>query len=189
MTMGGLVTESIARVLLVGGSSRIRFVAEMVPSALGRPNALDTHPKHAVALGAATSIAPKKAAVSPGPAFFPPPPLPPIPAPTSSSTPVPPTTTPTPTTTPPGPTGPSGPSTPAKRNPAIIIAAIIGVLALGIAAFAVTQSGGGESASSDSSFDSSGFSDSTDLSDSTDFTDFSLTADDAQFAAEDFATT
>src|SRR4051794_18344497 len=189
ITSGGLVPEHIARVLLVGGSSRIPLVAEMVTSALGRPIALDTHPKHAVALGAATSIAPKKPAVSPGPAFFPPAPLPPIPSPTSSSTPVPPTTTPTPTTTPPGPTGPSGPSTPAKRNPAIIIAAIIGVLALGIAAFAVTQSGGGESASSDSSFDSSGFSDSTDLSDSTDFTDFSLTSDDAQFAAEDFATT
>jgi hypothetical protein len=40
-------------VLLVGGSSRIPIVAEMVTEALGRPVAVDTHPKHSVALGAA----------------------------------------------------------------------------------------------------------------------------------------
>jgi actin-like ATPase involved in cell morphogenesis/sugar lactone lactonase YvrE len=43
----------IDRVLLVGGSSRIPLVAQMVGSAFGRPVALDAHPKHAVALGAA----------------------------------------------------------------------------------------------------------------------------------------
>jgi actin-like ATPase involved in cell morphogenesis len=198
ITSGGLVPEHIARVLLVGGSSRIPLVAEMVTSALGRPIALDTHPKHAVALGAATSIAPKQPAAAPGPAFFPPPPIPPPPkpsAPTPAPVPVPPLTTPTPTTTPPGPprppvtTGPSGPGgpTPSKRNPAIIIAAIIGVLALGIGAFALTQSGGSKSASSDSSVPSSDFSN---FSDSTDFTDSgSLTESDAQSAAEDFART
>jgi actin-like ATPase involved in cell morphogenesis len=42
----------VTSVLLVGGSSRIPLVAEMVGSALGRPVAVDAHPKHGVALGA-----------------------------------------------------------------------------------------------------------------------------------------
>jgi len=40
-------------VLLVGGSSRIPLVGQMLVAALGRPTAIDVHPKHAVALGAA----------------------------------------------------------------------------------------------------------------------------------------
>ena len=36
-----------------GGSSRIPLVGQMLMSALGRPVAIDVHPKHAVALGAA----------------------------------------------------------------------------------------------------------------------------------------
>jgi len=44
-------------VLLVGGSSGIPLVAQMVTSALGRPVATDVHPKHAVALGAALAVA------------------------------------------------------------------------------------------------------------------------------------
>ncbi|HEY8544936.1 MAG TPA: Hsp70 family protein [Acidimicrobiales bacterium] len=43
----------VARVLLVGGSSRIPLVAQLVGSELGRPVAVDAHPKHGVALGAA----------------------------------------------------------------------------------------------------------------------------------------
>jgi actin-like ATPase involved in cell morphogenesis len=49
----GLGFEGIDRVLLVGGSSRIPLVAEMVREATGRPVALDAHPKHTMALGAA----------------------------------------------------------------------------------------------------------------------------------------
>ena len=45
--------EQLSTVLLVGGSSRIPMVAEMVGAELGRPVAVDTHPKYAVALGAA----------------------------------------------------------------------------------------------------------------------------------------
>ncbi len=41
--------------LLVGGSSRIPLIAEEVRKETGRPVAVDTHPKHAVALGAASS--------------------------------------------------------------------------------------------------------------------------------------
>jgi actin-like ATPase involved in cell morphogenesis len=40
-------------VLLVGGSSRIPMIAHLVSAELGRPTSVDTHPKHAIALGAA----------------------------------------------------------------------------------------------------------------------------------------
>ena len=43
----------LSAVLLVGGSSRIPLVARMLSDALGRPIVIDTHPKYAVALGAA----------------------------------------------------------------------------------------------------------------------------------------
>ena len=47
----------LSAVLLVGGSSRIPLVAQMVAAELGRPTVVDTHPKYAVALGAATLAA------------------------------------------------------------------------------------------------------------------------------------
>jgi actin-like ATPase involved in cell morphogenesis len=50
----GLAMTDVDRILLVGGSSRIPLVAEMVRAATGRPVALDAQPKHAIALGAAT---------------------------------------------------------------------------------------------------------------------------------------
>ena len=53
----GLTPDDIDRVLLVGGSSRIPVVGEVVASTLGRPVAVDAHPKHAVALGAAAMAA------------------------------------------------------------------------------------------------------------------------------------
>ena len=49
--------NDISRVLLVGGSSRIPLVAELVGAELGRPVAIDAHPKHAIALGAAIAAA------------------------------------------------------------------------------------------------------------------------------------
>jgi actin-like ATPase involved in cell morphogenesis len=49
--------QGLSAVLLVGGSSRIPLVAQMVSAELGRPVALDAHPKHATALGAALSAA------------------------------------------------------------------------------------------------------------------------------------
>jgi molecular chaperone DnaK (HSP70) len=45
--------DEISQVLLVGGSSRIPLVAQLVASELGRPVAVDAHPKYAVSLGAA----------------------------------------------------------------------------------------------------------------------------------------
>jgi molecular chaperone DnaK len=52
-----LEPEQVDKVLLVGGSSRIPLVAEVVGAALGRPIAVDAHPKNAVALGAAVTAA------------------------------------------------------------------------------------------------------------------------------------
>jgi actin-like ATPase involved in cell morphogenesis len=49
----GVTADELSAVLLVGGSSRIPLVAQMVSNELGRPILLDTHPKYAVALGAA----------------------------------------------------------------------------------------------------------------------------------------
>nr|WP_255426981.1 Hsp70 family protein [Pseudonocardia sp. C8] len=45
--------DDLSAVLLVGGSSRIPLVARMLSEELGRPIVVDTHPKYAVALGAA----------------------------------------------------------------------------------------------------------------------------------------
>ena len=49
----GVSFDDLSRVLLVGGASRMPLVAEMVRDTTGRPVAVDAHPKHAVALGAA----------------------------------------------------------------------------------------------------------------------------------------
>lgn len=51
----GLEFSDLSRVLLVGGSSRIPLVSEMVSEATGRPVGLSAHPKHAIALGAAAA--------------------------------------------------------------------------------------------------------------------------------------
>lgn len=53
LVSAGVEAEELDAVLLVGGSSRIPMVAEMVGAELRRPVAVDADPKHAVALGAA----------------------------------------------------------------------------------------------------------------------------------------
>ncbi|MDG2111639.1 MAG: Hsp70 family protein, partial [Actinomycetota bacterium] len=52
-----LAVEDIDLILLVGGSSRIPLVGQMVAGELGRPVAVDAHPKHSIALGAARAAA------------------------------------------------------------------------------------------------------------------------------------
>ncbi|MDG4768288.1 Hsp70 family protein [Solwaraspora sp. WMMD406] len=49
----GCAPEQLHSVLLVGGSSRMPIVAQLVGSELGRPVAVDAHPKYSVSLGAA----------------------------------------------------------------------------------------------------------------------------------------
>ena len=63
----GVSAAEVTKVLLVGGSSRIPLVAEMVSAELGRPVAVDAHPKHAIPLGAAIAaagVAPEPAAAT-----------------------------------------------------------------------------------------------------------------------------
>lgn len=87
----GLGAAELKAVLLAGGSSRIPLVADMVRSALNRPVVSDTHPKHAVALGAARfaataaagspaaappTVAPVVAPAAAAPVAAPPPPAP-----------------------------------------------------------------------------------------------------------------
>lgn len=51
----GITFQDLDRVLLVGGSSRIPLVAELVRQETSVPVALDAHPKHAIVLGAAAA--------------------------------------------------------------------------------------------------------------------------------------
>ena len=48
-----VATEDVTAVLLVGGSSRVPLVGQLVGAELGRPVAIDVHPKYGIALGAA----------------------------------------------------------------------------------------------------------------------------------------
>jgi len=49
----GIQMSDVSKILLVGGSSRIPLVAEIIQQATNRPVAVDAHPKFAIALGAA----------------------------------------------------------------------------------------------------------------------------------------
>jgi molecular chaperone DnaK len=60
-----LEPEDVASVLLVGGASRMPLVSQLVGAEIGRPVAVDAHPKHSVALGAAWLAAVAAGAVAP----------------------------------------------------------------------------------------------------------------------------
>jgi molecular chaperone DnaK len=70
----GLQPSDVSKVLLVGGSSRIPLVAQVLEAELSVPTSREDHPKHVVALGAAllasrasaASGAPAPVAASPG---------------------------------------------------------------------------------------------------------------------------
>jgi molecular chaperone DnaK len=53
MRSAGVEADAVSKVLLVGGSSRIPLIAQLVSAELGRPVAIDAHPKHAISMGAA----------------------------------------------------------------------------------------------------------------------------------------
>ncbi|MEX1007761.1 MAG: Hsp70 family protein [Acidimicrobiia bacterium] len=150
---------SLETVLLVGGSSRIPLVSEVVTAALGRPVAVDAHPKHAVALGAAlvmgsarrtaaaaaangdTPVAVGAAAVSDAP-----------PATAASAPPSPPRDHGGPRTSGAPSGGPSGtPRTRPTRRRGPMLAAIIGAVVVLLAVGAVvlaSQGGDGDSSAS-----------------------------------------
>ncbi|WP_432842770.1 Hsp70 family protein [Dactylosporangium sp. CA-092794] len=76
----GITPQDLTAVLLVGGSSQIPLVSSLLRDALRRPIRINTHPKHAVALGAALlssrAAAAEPAAVAPRPERPAPPPPP-----------------------------------------------------------------------------------------------------------------
>lgn len=57
LASAGVEAADLGAVLLVGGASRMPLVARLVTAELGRPVAVDAHPKHAIALGAALAAA------------------------------------------------------------------------------------------------------------------------------------
>ncbi len=65
LVAASVLPSDLKTVLLVGGSSRIPLVSEMVSAELGRPVAVDAHPKHAVALGAALVMGSARRAACP----------------------------------------------------------------------------------------------------------------------------
>ena len=65
MASAGITMDQVSRVLLVGGTSRMPVVAEMVRAGTGRPVALDAHPKLAIATGAALVGAANLSALEP----------------------------------------------------------------------------------------------------------------------------
>lgn len=133
----GLELEQVDRVLLVGGSSRIPLVGQMVSAAAGKPVVVDAHPKHAIALGAAlTALAASEHAGSGrliSGSATPSGPQPEL-ATASPSSGVAPATS---VATPPEPVSPS--SRPARKGPSATVFAVAGggLAALVIAAFAV----------------------------------------------------
>jgi hypothetical protein len=77
----GLAPGELAKVLLVGGSSRIPLCAQLVQEATGVPVAIDAQPKFAVCLGAAASgLRVAASDPPPSPVFAAPEPEPPAPA-------------------------------------------------------------------------------------------------------------
>ena len=61
----GVESSNLDAVLLVGGSSRVPLVAQLVSAELGRPVAVDADPQAAIALGAALSALPTDVHQSP----------------------------------------------------------------------------------------------------------------------------
>ncbi len=135
-----VLPADVSAVLLVGGSSRIPLVAQMISSELGRPVAVNAHPKHSVALGAAVAAAAAQgtetADVSPPPEEAAPEAASAQEAPARSEPPPPPKTAPrrgpkpTPKAAPADGTGPPPPRAPATAGPGrkILVGAVAAVV-------------------------------------------------------------
>ncbi|HET6954187.1 MAG TPA: Hsp70 family protein [Acidimicrobiales bacterium] len=141
-------------VVLVGGSSRIPLVAQMLGEGLGRPVAIDVHPKHAVALGAArlAEAGVTGPAAAPAPVTARTPATAPGTAPGTTGPPPPPGTAPSPVGEPAGRGGPPWPPGPPAELPAgrptpgrrrlLAIAGGVGALALDTAVALAAQGDG-----------------------------------------------
>ena len=122
----GVEPDGVDAVLLVGGSSRIPLVAQLISSELGRPVAVDAHPKHAVAMGAALSAS---RGVAEPTAASPPTPPPVVSPPTTPTPPIP------PVAPPPQPAGAG------SRRGLVAVAGVVGLAAIAGIAFALTRGG------------------------------------------------
>ncbi|MGF1597595.1 MAG: Hsp70 family protein, partial [Acidimicrobiales bacterium] len=111
-----LTIDDVSRILLVGGSSRIPLISLLVASELGRPVAVDAHPKHAIALGAAHAAGGLLGGLGPGSTVAPGEMPPGRPTPTPPPVTPPPLAAPTPTP-PPAVPGPTPEATPSSPNP------------------------------------------------------------------------
>jgi actin-like ATPase involved in cell morphogenesis len=144
----GVEPGDLHAVLLVGGSSRIPLVGQLVATALGRPIAIDARPKDAISLGAAL-IAARQAEL------LPPAPSPPAPSPPGSE--IPPPLPPPPSPLHPPATAPSpaggGPAPPGSGNRrawwAAAAATIVAVAAVTALLLTPDGDGGGEQAGDD----------------------------------------
>ena len=131
VTSAGIDDDDVAAVLLVGGSSRIPLVGQLVGARLGRPIAVDARPKDAICSGAA------RVAMAAAPSL--PPPATPVvpPGPPVAALPGPPPETPgDPADAPPAAPVPGGDTAARTRRivaaalTAVIVAAAIGIVAL-----------------------------------------------------------
>lgn len=122
---GAVENDEVKAVLLVGGSSRIPLVGQMVAAEMNRPVAIDVHPKHAVALGAALDAARVEA-----------------PAPVQAPTPTRPA--PPPASVPQSPPAPDSGAR-ARRSPVVVgAAAALVVVVIAVGLFLTTRGGSDE---------------------------------------------
>lgn len=144
-----LTPQDIDRILLVGGSSRIPLVSQVLSSRFHRPLALDTHPKHAVALGAAR-LALAAGSEAPAPVVAPVAPVVEPPSPPSPPSPPAPPSAPSPP--PPGAAPPAADGGTRRRFP-LWIPAAAAVVVLGIVAALALGGGGGGGDDGDETFE------------------------------------
>jgi len=147
----GVGADDVAAVLLVGGSSRIPLIAELVGGELGRPIAVDANPKDTVALGAAVAAAQAVGAASPEsvtPVAASPVAVAAPVAPAAAAPPAPAAPTPQPAPAPTSPFAPPPAATPPPSAPArsrgALVAAVLAFVALAAGAAFVLLSGGGD---------------------------------------------
>jgi molecular chaperone DnaK len=67
VSSAGLTPPQLTAVLLVGGSSRIPLVGQLVSELLGRPVSVDADPKNAISMGAVLSLQPAPTGTGPRP--------------------------------------------------------------------------------------------------------------------------
>ncbi len=156
----GIEVDDVSRVLMVGGSSRIPLAPDMVARSLGRPVAVDAHPKLSIALGAAAfrgatavPVAPAPVVpVAPAPQRFAPPPTPAAPTRPVPATPIP--ATPRPVVAPAAPPAPPRTADPPPRSGGgrrrALMAAVGVVVVSAVVIGVIVSRSGGEDESTDS---------------------------------------